>query len=152
MTDSREQFAGLMSGVGLPLNADGSCLDRFVWDSDLELCRIKCLTEVFSEGELISFRVVDGVLSCLGFLLCYFYCLTALFRPVMRRGISFTVFMMHLCLGLFCVAMFFPLFLGPREVLCNSPTEEATRKNTACVISGAFPGQSTDETGKLSEE
>ena len=124
-----------MSSASWPVYKEGHCPDTLAWSHENGLCALECIYPFYSEAELHSLFVVDQVLACTGFVLCYFYCVTALFRPVMQRFPNSNIFFLHFSLMLFTISFMFPLFLGRRYVFCDDNTTLG-KHNWACIVNG----------------
>ena len=114
------------------------CPDTLTWSYTLHTCVIECIYPLYSDGELRALEILDYVLFTLSFLLCYFYCFTALLRPVMLKYPNSNVFHMHFSLMLASSCIFFPMFLGQRYVFCDDNISFGTRRNWACLVSGMY--------------
>jgi len=122
--------------VELPVYKEGHCPDTLAWSDEFDTCSIRCIFPVFSEDETQALFIVDGVLACIGFLLCYFYCITTLFRPVMQQFPNSNIFFMHFSMMIVMVSIIIPFFLGPRYVFCDTNTTPG-QYNWACVLCGS---------------
>ena len=91
---------------------------------------------VFSDAKIDALFYITAVLCIIGFLCCYFYCFTSLFRPVMLKFPNSNIFWMHFSGAIFCSAIFFPLLLGEEYTFCNSKIQEADQSNWACTVNG----------------
>lgn len=112
------------------------CPDPLAWSPDIQACTITCIQPYYTDAQFQSVFIIESTLACIGFLLCYFYCFTAILRPVMLYKQGVIVFWMHFCMVIFSITYFLPLFLGERYVLCDSATDPATQDNAACSIMG----------------
>lgn len=63
-----------------PIYTEGNCPDTLAWDKETQFCSLECLYPFYKEAEIESLFIVDRVLAIIGFILCYFYCFTCLFR------------------------------------------------------------------------
>lgn len=126
-----------MSGdvTGFILNyGKGNCPDSLAWDKEAEFCVLGCLANYYTDDQLLSISIITKILGSISFLLCYFFCFTALLRPVMRTFPNSNTFWLHFSFMLATSSVLFPLFLGDRYVFCDSNTKPGS-ENWACVIS-----------------
>ena len=114
-----------------------SCPDKLAFSYKAGVCIIECIYPVFEEWQNICFDVSGYVLGISSFILCYFYCFTALIRPIMLRYPNSNIFHMMFSGMIISIPYFFPLFLGKRYVFCDSNVEEG-HANWACRLSGLY--------------
>ena len=120
-----------------PSYGKGHCPDSLAWSDEEEMCLLRCLYNYYSEDQLLAVSVVTKILAVISFLLCYFFCFTALFRPVMRSFPNSNIFFLHFSFMIASSSVLLPLILGDRYVYCDSNTEPGS-ENWACVFSGLW--------------
>lgn len=126
----------------IPEYSKDNCPDSLAWSSDTNSCEIECIYPFYSNTEVNVVFVITSTLSIIGFLMCYFYCFTGLFRPVMLKFPNSNIFFLLFSAGIFCMSSLFPLILGRRYVFCDTNTKEAGQDNWACSISGTLSNES----------
>lgn len=122
----------------IPTYKPGNCPDTLTWSKETEMCEIRCYLPVYSDAESDAVFYIAIIFGIIGFLLCYFYCITSLFRPIMLKFPNSNIFYMHLTGAFFYIAIFIPWFLGRRYVFCNTNIIIADQSNWACTIEGNF--------------
>ena len=96
----------------LPAEPPGGCPDTLVWVEKEHFCLIECLYPLFPDEQRIANRTIISVLGCIGFILSYFYCFTALLSPVMLKFPNSNIFFMFFSSMILNIGILFPLFLG----------------------------------------
>lgn len=124
-----------MDNVTIPTYSHGNCPDTLAWSNKRDDCLLECVFPFYPQWETETLFIIDQTLAVIGFTLCYFYCFTGLFRPLMTKFPNSNLFHLHFSLGLMAMGILFPLILGRRYVFCDSNTEIGN-DNWACVVSG----------------
>lgn len=119
----------------IPIYSRGHCPDTLAWNDEENTCTLECIFPFYSESEESAFFITDHILGVIGFTLCYFYCFTALFRPIMQKFPNSNIFFLHLSLMSLSAGLLIPLILSPRYVFCETNTKPANT-NWACLLSG----------------
>ena len=119
----------------VPVYSPGNCPDTLAWDYDLNTCFVECLGPYYPDGVQKGIFISTQVLGCISFALCYFYCFTALFRPIMLQFPNSNIFFMLFSFMIQMSAFLFPIFLGNEYVFCDTHTAFG-QDNWACKLSG----------------
>ena len=123
------------SNLTVPTYGPGDCPDTLAWSTKEQFCLLECIFPLYSDNELESLFIVDRVFGCIGFLLCYFYCFTALFRPSMQRFPNSNALYIIFSFMVLYVSVLLPFILGSRYVFCDDDVTPGS-DNWACIISG----------------
>ena len=131
-----------MDGYGsyyppFPIYTEGNCPDTLAWDKEIQFCSLECLYPVYKDAEIESLFIVDRVLAIIGFILCYFYCFTSLFRHKMLEFPNSTIFFLFFSQLLTTMSILIPFILGSRYVFCDTNTSPGA-DNWACIICGNY--------------
>ena len=120
----------------LPVYSKGNCPDTLAWDDKTMGCfLIECFYPVYTFDQQQAILISTQVFGCISFILCYFYCITSLFRPAMMKFPNSNLFFFHFSMMIASLAFIFVLLLGPRYVGCDSNTEIG-ENNWACYVTG----------------
>lgn len=129
-------FIFFLHAMSLGQEPPGGCPDTLTWNPVEKLCLLECLFPFYSDGEYLTIKILSSVLSVTGFILTYWFCFTAVLRPIMMKHPNTVIFNMFLSCMIWNIGLLFNLFLGDRYVFCNTTNTLATRSNWACITGG----------------
>ena len=117
--------------------SEDGCPDTLAFSYKYGICAVECIYPLFKDYEQILFDVSGYTLGILSFLLCYFYCFTALLRPIMLRYPNSHIFHMMFSGMIMSSSVLVSLILGKRYVFCDTNVDQG-HENWACRLSGLY--------------
>jgi hypothetical protein len=128
------------------------CPEPLNWNVTAGFCTTPCPYPNFSADQYEGLRIWDGIIGAIGFVACWFFCMTSLFRlaiagdqelvptntnprirPTLLKFPNSNLFFIHFSAGMVSLSFICSSILG-NKVRCNDNITIANADNPLCVI------------------